>query len=201
MDVPHDAILLRIFTSTADRFGLHPLYHAIVLRAREMHLSGATVFRGSLGFGQSSKLHHGQVFQLSQDLPVVVEIVDSEEKISAFLRARRNDGEWARDARSDKSAPIQSAASRNAGTDQGTFPATSPCPIIMVAKGLRCDHHPPPRVKTCTGMGSSFDGVEVPVTTLRLKAVCQGVRRDGSSIWMVGRRAPSPIAAGSYGSR
>jgi uncharacterized protein len=85
MDVPHDAILLRIFTSTADRFGLHPLYHAIVLRAREMHLSGATVFRGSLGFGQSSKLHHGQVFPLSQDLPVVVEIVDSEEKISAFL--------------------------------------------------------------------------------------------------------------------
>ena len=87
MDVPHDAILLRIFTSTADRFGLHPLYHAIVLRAREMHLSGATVFRGSLGFGQSSKLHHGQVFQLSQDLPVVVEIVDSEEKINAFLPA------------------------------------------------------------------------------------------------------------------
>ncbi len=85
MDVPHDAILLRIFTSTSDRFGLHPLYHAIVLRAREMHLSGATVFRSSLGFGQSSKLHHGQVFQLSQDLPVVVEIVDSEEKISAFL--------------------------------------------------------------------------------------------------------------------
>ena len=85
MDVPHDAILLRIFTSTSDRFGLHPLYHAIVLRAREMHLSGGTVFRGSLGFGQSSKLHHGQVFQLSQDLPVVVEIVDSEDKISAFL--------------------------------------------------------------------------------------------------------------------
>ena len=53
MDVPHDAILLRIFTSVADRFGLEPLYLAIVKKARDMHLAGATVLRGPLGFGQS----------------------------------------------------------------------------------------------------------------------------------------------------
>lgn len=85
MDVPHDAVLLRIFTSTGDRFGLDPLYHAIVLRARDIQLAGATVFRGSLGFGQSAKLRKGEIFRLGQDLPVIVEIVDSEEKISAFL--------------------------------------------------------------------------------------------------------------------
>jgi uncharacterized protein len=85
MDVTHDAVLLRVFTSTADRFGLDPLYHAIVLRAREMRLAGATVIRGSLGFGQSAKLHKIEMFRLSQDLPVVVEIVDTEEKIKAFL--------------------------------------------------------------------------------------------------------------------
>jgi uncharacterized protein len=85
MDVPHDAILLRIFTSTGDRCGLDPLHHAIVLKAREMHLAGTTVLRGSLGFGQSAKLHKAEIFRLSRDLPVVVEIVDEEERINAFL--------------------------------------------------------------------------------------------------------------------
>lgn len=85
MDVPHDAMLLRIFTSTADKFGLDPLYIAIVRKAREMHLAGATVMRGAIGYGQSTKMHEGHVFPITLDLPVVVEIVDSEDKINAFL--------------------------------------------------------------------------------------------------------------------
>lgn len=85
MDVPHDAVLLRIFTSVADRYRMEPLYEAIVHKARDMHLAGATVLRGPLGFGQSATLHKGHLFPLTQDLPVVVEIVDSEDKIDAFL--------------------------------------------------------------------------------------------------------------------
>ena len=142
MDEPHDAILLRIFTSTADRFGLDPLYHAIVLKAREMHLSGATVFRGSLGFGQSSKLHHGQVFQLSQDLPVIVEIVDSEEKISAFLPVL---DKMMESGLGRRAAKVHYNRQR-AGSWHGSrhIWATSPCPVIIVAKGLQSNHHPPP---------------------------------------------------------
>lgn len=85
MDVPQDAVLLRIFTSVADRAGLDPLYLAIVKKARERHLAGATVLRGPLGFGSSARLHKAHFFPMSQDLPVVVEIVDSAEKIDAFL--------------------------------------------------------------------------------------------------------------------
>lgn len=85
MDVPHDAVLLRIFTSVDDKAGLSPLYMAIVAKARDMHLAGATVLRGPLGFGQSAHLHQGHMFPIAQDLPVVVEIVDSEEKINEFL--------------------------------------------------------------------------------------------------------------------
>ena len=85
MEVPHDAVLLRVFTSVADRWKMGPLYLGIVERAREQHLAGATVLRGPLGFGQSGKLHQGHLFPLTQDLPVVIEIVDSEEKINDFL--------------------------------------------------------------------------------------------------------------------
>jgi uncharacterized protein len=85
MDLPHDAVLLRIFTSLDDKSGLDPLYMAIVHKARAMQLAGATVLRGPLGFGQSAHLHQGHLFPIAQDLPVVVEIVDSEENISAFL--------------------------------------------------------------------------------------------------------------------
>lgn len=85
MDVPHDAVLLRIFTSASDRFGLDPLYQAIIKRARDMHLAGATVLRGPIGFGQSGHLHKPHLFPLSRDLPIVIEIVDAEEKINAFL--------------------------------------------------------------------------------------------------------------------
>lgn len=85
MDVPHDAVLLRIFTSVDDRYELAPLYVAIVQKAREMSMAGATVLRGPLGYGHSTRLHKGHLLPLTQDLPVVVEIVDSEEKVDAFL--------------------------------------------------------------------------------------------------------------------
>jgi PII-like signaling protein len=67
------------------RFEGYPLYEAIVLKAREMHVAGATVFRGPMGFGHSSRLHTAKMLRLSFDLPVVVEIVDTEGKINQFL--------------------------------------------------------------------------------------------------------------------
>ena len=85
MQIPRDAVLLRIFIGEDDRFQHQPLYEAIVLKAREMHLGGATVLRGQAGFGHSSRLHTTKILRLSQDLPVVVEIVDAQEKIDAFL--------------------------------------------------------------------------------------------------------------------
>src|SRR5512135_2234122 len=85
MDVPHEAVLLRIFIGESDRWQHKPLYEAIVLKAREMHLAGATVLRGPMGFGKSSRLHTAKILRLSMDLPLVIEIVDSEEKINAFL--------------------------------------------------------------------------------------------------------------------
>ena len=85
MQVPRNAILLRIFIGEDDRFEHHPLYEAIVLKAREMHLGGATVLRGPLGFGHSSRLHTAKILRLSEDLPMVIEIVDSEANIKAFL--------------------------------------------------------------------------------------------------------------------
>ena len=85
MDAPHDAVVLRIFTSIDDKSGLSPLFMAIVQKAREMRLAGATVLRGPLGFGQSAHLHQGHLFSIAQDLTVVIEIVDSEEKINEFL--------------------------------------------------------------------------------------------------------------------
>ena len=85
MQIPRDAVLLRIFIGENDRFEHAPLYEAIVLRAREMHLGGATVLRGPMGFGHSSRLHTTKILRLSEDLPFVIEIVDSEEKINQFL--------------------------------------------------------------------------------------------------------------------
>ena len=87
MHVPEDALLLRIFIGEDDRCDGRPLYEAIVLKARELHLAGATVLRGPLGFGRSSRLHTAKILRLSVDLPVVVEIVDAEERIDAFLPA------------------------------------------------------------------------------------------------------------------
>jgi PII-like signaling protein len=85
MQLPRDAVLLRIFFGEDDRFERMPLHEAIVLKAREMKLAGATVLRGHIGFGNSSHIHTTKILRLSQDLPVVVEIVDTQEKVDAFL--------------------------------------------------------------------------------------------------------------------
>lgn len=87
MQIPKQALLLRIFIGEDDASDGRPLYEAIVLKAREMHLAGATVLRGPMGYGHSSRLHTTKILRLSEDLPLVIEIVDSEEKINAFLRA------------------------------------------------------------------------------------------------------------------
>jgi PII-like signaling protein len=87
MHLPEDAVLLRIFIGESDRWNHRPLYEAIVMKARELHLAGATVLRGPMGFGKSSRLHTAKVLRLSMDLPLVIEIVDTEEKINALLPA------------------------------------------------------------------------------------------------------------------
>ncbi|HEX2652486.1 MAG TPA: DUF190 domain-containing protein [Xanthobacteraceae bacterium] len=85
MHIPMDAVLLRIFFGENDRAGDLPLHEAIVLKARERHLAGATVLRGQAGFGHSARIHTTKIVRLSYDLPVIVEIVDSQEKIDSFL--------------------------------------------------------------------------------------------------------------------
>jgi PII-like signaling protein len=85
MQIPTDSVLLRILIGESDRWEHKPLYEAIVLKAREMQLAGATVLRGPMGFGKSSRLHTAKILRLSMDLPFVIEIVDSEEKINSFL--------------------------------------------------------------------------------------------------------------------
>ncbi|MCK6456687.1 MAG: DUF190 domain-containing protein [Phycisphaerae bacterium] len=85
MTIPQDGCLLRVFLGESDRWQGRPLYEAIVLKAREQHLAGATVLRGPMGFGKRSRLHTAKVLRLSEDLPIVIEIVDSQEKIDAFL--------------------------------------------------------------------------------------------------------------------
>ena len=86
MQNSHDAVLLRIFIGENDKCGHQPLYEAIVLKAREQHLAGATVLRGPVGFGHSSRLHMATILRLSEDLPIVIEIVDAEDKINEFLK-------------------------------------------------------------------------------------------------------------------
>jgi hypothetical protein len=85
MQIPKQALLLRIFMGEDDKFGGSPLHEAIVLKARELHLAGATVLRGPMGFGASSRLHTAKILRLSEDLPLVIEIVDSEDKINSFV--------------------------------------------------------------------------------------------------------------------
>ncbi|MGZ8417818.1 MAG: DUF190 domain-containing protein [Methyloceanibacter sp.] len=87
MPLSRDAVLLRIFIGEDDKAGHQPLYEAIVLKAREMGLAGATMLRGPMGFGHSSRLHTTKVLRLSQDLPLIIEIVDGEDKIAAFVAA------------------------------------------------------------------------------------------------------------------
>jgi len=85
MRIPEQGYLLRIFIGESDSVQGRPLYEAIVLKARELHLAGATVLRGPMGFGAHSRLHTAKVLRLSQDLPMVVEIVDAKEKIDELL--------------------------------------------------------------------------------------------------------------------
>ncbi|MCP9230204.1 MULTISPECIES: DUF190 domain-containing protein [unclassified Mesorhizobium] len=85
MKIPTQAQLLRIFIGENDKADGRPLYEVIVLRAREMQIAGATVLRGAMGFGHSSRLHTTKILRLSEDLPLVIEIVDDEEKLAAFL--------------------------------------------------------------------------------------------------------------------
>jgi PII-like signaling protein len=85
MNIPEDGYLLRVFIGASDKFGHRPLYKEIVLKAREAGLAGATVLRGVMGFGKNSILHTAKILRLSEDLPMVVEMVDSLEKIEAFV--------------------------------------------------------------------------------------------------------------------
>ena len=85
MQIPNQAVSLRIFIGESDHCDGRPLYEAIVMKARELHLAGATVLRGPMGFGKSSRLHTSKILRLSEDLPLLIEIVDSEDDINAFL--------------------------------------------------------------------------------------------------------------------
>lgn len=85
MKIPQDGYLLRIFVGESDRWHGKPLYEAIVLKARELHLAGATVLRGPMGFGATSRLHSAKLLRLSEDLPIVIEIVDGKDKIDELM--------------------------------------------------------------------------------------------------------------------
>jgi len=87
MNIPEEGYLLRVFVGESDKVGHRPLYEEIVLKAREAGLAGATVLRGVMGFGKNSILHTAKILRLSEDLPMVVEIVDSLEKVEAFVPA------------------------------------------------------------------------------------------------------------------
>jgi len=85
MTLPSSGQILRIYIGESDRWHHQPLYEAIVLKARELKMAGATVLRGAMGFGATSHLHTAKILRLSMDLPVVIEIVDTPEKIAGFL--------------------------------------------------------------------------------------------------------------------
>jgi PII-like signaling protein len=85
MKIPEDGYLLRIFIGESDKWHGKPTYEAIVMKARELHLAGATVLRGPMGFGAHSRLHTTKILRLSEDLPMIVEIVDSKQKIDELL--------------------------------------------------------------------------------------------------------------------
>ncbi len=85
MHIPEEGMLLRIFIGESDQHKGQALYEQIVLKARELNLAGATVLRGIMGFGADSRMHSAKLLRLSEDLPVVIEIVDSEEKLNSLL--------------------------------------------------------------------------------------------------------------------
>ena len=85
MKIPEDGYLLRIFIGESDRHHGQPLYEAIVRKARELQMAGATVLRGPMGFGAHSRLHTAKILRLSEDLPIVIEIVDRKDRIDTLL--------------------------------------------------------------------------------------------------------------------
>ena len=85
MKLPEEGMLLRIFIGESDSYRGRPLYEQIVLRARELNLAGATVTRGVMGFGADSRMHTAKILRLSEDLPIVIEIVDTEDKLNTLL--------------------------------------------------------------------------------------------------------------------
>jgi PII-like signaling protein len=85
MGLPENAMLLRIFLGENDKHEGRPLYEAIIFKARELHLAGATVLRGPMGYGHASRIHTSKILRLSDDLPLVIEIVDGEDAIKGFL--------------------------------------------------------------------------------------------------------------------
>lgn len=85
MKLPENGLLLRIFVGETDIVGSRPLYEAIVVKARELNLAGATVLRGIMGFGAESRIHTAKILRLSEDLPIIVEIVDTEDNINKIL--------------------------------------------------------------------------------------------------------------------
>ena len=85
MKLPEEGMLLRVFIGEQDKINSKPLYEQIVMKARELNMAGATVLQGILGFGADSRIHSAKILRLSEDLPIVVEIVDTEEKINTIL--------------------------------------------------------------------------------------------------------------------
>ncbi|MCE5300059.1 MAG: DUF190 domain-containing protein [Spirochaetia bacterium] len=85
MELPSDSVLLRIFVGEEEKFEGKPVYEAVVMKAREMNMAGATVLRGILGYGKTSRIRSARVIEMSQDLPVVVEIVDTEDRVRNFI--------------------------------------------------------------------------------------------------------------------
>ena len=85
MKIPESGVLIRIFVGESDTHHGVPLYEAIVVRARELNMAGATVVRGIMGFGATSRIHSSKILRLSEDLPIVIEMIDSEEKINLLM--------------------------------------------------------------------------------------------------------------------
>ncbi len=85
MKLPEDGMLLRVFVGESDKYKGKALYEQIVIKARELNLAGATVLRGIMGFGADSRMHSAKILRLSEDLPVVIELVDTEENLNKLL--------------------------------------------------------------------------------------------------------------------
>lgn len=85
MKLPEEGMLLRIFVGETDRYKGKALYEQIVIKARELNLAGATVLRGIMGFGAHSRMHSAKLLRLSEDLPVVIELVDTEENLNKLM--------------------------------------------------------------------------------------------------------------------